>query len=189
MDVELETERLVLRPWRESDIAPFAALCADAEVMRYFPAPLTREESKALIARAMQKTEEDGFCFQPVEEKATGRFLGFVGLSRPAAPLPFAPCVEVGWRLAQTAWGQGFASEAARAWLRFGYETLDLEEIVSFTASQNLPSQAVMRRIGMSRDMAADFEHPLLVDGHPLRPHVLYRLSRPAWEGMHGSRM
>lgn len=187
MDVELETERLVLRPWREEDLDPFAALCADAEVMRYFPAPLTREESKALIARAIEKTWEDGFCFQPVEEKASGRFLGFVGLSKPGAPLPFTPCVEVGWRLARAAWGQGFASEAARAWLRFGYETLDLNEIVSFTALENLPSQAVMRRIGMERDMAADFEHPLIEEGHRLRPHVLYRLSRRAWADMQTS--
>ena len=181
MTVELETERLLLRPWRETDLEPFADLCADSEVMRYFPAVLSREESKALIERAVTKTRDDGFCFQPVEEKASGRFLGFVGLSRPVWDLPFTPCVEIGWRLARTAWGQGFASEAARTWLRFGYETLDLEEIVSFTAVQNTPSQAVMRRIGMRRDEADDFDHPLIGEGHPLRPHVLYRLPRTDW--------
>lgn len=181
MAVELETERLFLRPWQESDLEPFAELCADSEVMRYFPAVLSREESEALIARAVMKTRDDGFCFQPVEEKTSGRFLGFVGLSRPACDLPFTPCVEVGWRLARTAWGQGYASEAARAWLRFGYETLDLAEIVSFTAVQNVPSQAVMRRIGMHRDEADDFDHPQIGEGHPLRPHVLYRLRRADW--------
>ncbi len=181
MEVVLQTERLVLRPWASTDLDPFAALCADREVMRYFPAPLSREESSALIERAIAKMREDRFCFQPIEERATGRFLGFVGLSRPTHALPFNPCVEIGWRLARSAWGRGYATEAARAWLRFGFETLDLAEIVSFTSVANAPSRKVMERLGMSHDPADDFDHPALDTGHPLRPHVLYRLTRTGW--------
>lgn len=180
----LETERLILRPWQEDDREPFARLNADKDVMRYFPSVLNREQSDAIIERALQRTLEDGFCFSPVEEKATATFLGFVGLSRPryARPLPFDPCVEVGWRLARCAWGKGFATEAARAWLGFGFETLGLEEIVSFTAVSNEPSQRVMQRLGMQRNPEDDFLHPAIEPGHPLAPHVLYRLSRTEWK-------
>lgn len=183
--MELMTARLRLRPWRQSDHEPFARLNGDAEVMRYFPAVLTRAESDAMIARAQQRTEEAGFCFQPIEEKVSGRFLGFVGLNRPAypVPLPFDPCVEIGWRLSRGAWGKGYASEAARAWLRFGFETLGLEEIVSFTFAGNDRSRKVMERLGMTRDPADDFLHPMLAADHPLASHVLYRLSRAAWRG------
>ncbi|WP_328804130.1 GNAT family N-acetyltransferase [Roseibium aggregatum] len=155
----LETERLILRPWQEDDREPFARLNADPEVMRYFPSALTREKSDALIDIARERTREDGFCFSPVEEKATGRFLGFVGLSRPryASPLPFDPCIEIGWRMDRSVWGQGYATEAARAWIGFGFETLGLNEIVSFTAVPNQPSQRVMQRLGMRRNAEDDF--------------------------------
>ncbi|SDU41878.1 GNAT family N-acetyltransferase [Stappia sp. ES.058] len=175
--VTLETDRLILRPWREADRAPFAALNADPCVMRYFPATLSREESDALILRAMEKAETDGICFQPVEEKASGAFLGFVGLNRPAPDVPVPDTLEIGWRLARYAWGQGYATEAAMAWLRFGFETLRLREIISFTAVPNAPSRRVMKRLGMTEDTTGAFGHPAVPEDHPLRPHVLYRLS------------
>lgn len=183
--VFLETERLTLRAWEAADTDPFAALCADPQVMRYFPEPLTREKSELLISRCIEKQVTDGFSMAPVEVTATGEFLGFVGLSRPsyAAPLPFDPCVEIGWRLKQSAWGKGYASEAATAWLRFGFETIDLEEIVAFTIPDNLPSQKVMERIGMRRDPEGDFLHPSLPADHPVAPHVLYRLRKTEWQG------
>ncbi|WP_422373927.1 GNAT family N-acetyltransferase [Roseibium sp.] len=181
--VFLETDRLLLRAWQEDDVEPFAALCADPEVMRHFPEPLTREKSEQLIARAKEKQEKDGFSIAPVEIRKTGEFLGFVGLNVPtyAAPLPFDPCVEIGWRLSKSSWGKGYASEAARAWLRFGFETVGLEEIVAFTIPANLPSQKVMERIGMTRDFDGDFRHPSLPQDHPISEHVLYRLSKTNW--------
>ncbi|MBO6758111.1 MAG: GNAT family N-acetyltransferase [Roseibium sp.] len=179
----LETNRFVIRPWREDDLDAAAEICADPEVMRYFPAVMSRMETTHFINRAMEKHRKDGFCFSPVIDKTDGEFLGFVGLSRPTykAPLPFDPCVEIGWRLKRSAWGKGVASEAARAWLRFGFETLKLSEIVSFTARQNMPSQKVMKRIGMTRDRDGDFEHPALDLGDDLSWHVLYRLTSADW--------
>lgn len=183
VDMELETERLLIRPWEDRDLEAFAVMNADPDVMRYFPSPLSRQESDALVKRAREKTQTDGFCFSPVVLKETDQFLGFVGLSRPSypKPLPFDPCVEIGWRLARFAWGFGYASEAARAWLGFGYETLGLSEIVSFTAVDNGPSQRVMQRLGMGRNTADDFLHPMLAPDHALAPHVLYRLSLKDW--------
>jgi len=181
--VFLETERLLLRAWQDEDIAPFAEMCADPQVMRYFPEPLTREKSEYLVSRCREKQEKDRFCIAPVEVKANGEFLGFVGLNRPSydAPLPFDPCVEIGWRLKRSAWGQGYASEAAREWLRFGFETIGLDEIVAFTIPENIPSQKVMQRIGMTRDVDGDFLHPNLPADHPIAPHVLYRLKKEDW--------
>ena len=184
----IETERLVLRPWAEEDRVPFAALNADPQVMRYFPSVLDRTESDAMVEIARQRSREDGFCFQPAVIKASGRFIGFVGLSRPRHALPFAPCVEVGWRLSRDAWGHGYASEAARAWLRFGFETLGLDEIVSFTTVTNTPSRRVMERIGMERDETDDFDHPALDPGHPLVRHVLYRLKAERWRELQAAR-
>ncbi|POF32902.1 GNAT family N-acetyltransferase [Roseibium marinum] len=182
--VFLETGRLLLRAWREEDVDPFAEMCADPCVMRYFPEPLSREKSVSLIARCREKQRKYGFSIAPVEVKATGEFLGFVGLSRPdyATPLPFEPCVEIGWRLKQSGWGKGYASEAARAWLRFGFETIGLQEIVAFTIPDNTPSQKVMQRIGMTRDHDGDFLFPGLPPDHPVAPHVLYRLARKNWQ-------
>lgn len=179
----IETERLILRSWQEDDLRFVSEINADPEVMRYFPAVLTFDESKAFLKRAITKSADDGFCFSPVEVRATGEFIGFVGLSRPsyAKPLPFDPCVEIGWRLRRSAWGKGFASEAAGAWLRFGFETLNLSEIVSFTALPNEPSQKVMQRLGMERDKDGDFLMPSLDADHWLALHALYRLSRTKW--------
>ncbi len=176
--VTLSTERLILRQWQPEDRAPFAALNADPEVMEFFPAPLTREESDRLAGGFAQHIETHGYGRWVVEERTSSAFLGFVGLSSPAYTTHFTPCTEIAWRLGRAAWGQGFASEAAREALRFGFRELGLPEIVSFTAVENERSQRVMQRLGMQRDLAGDFEHPSLAPGHPLRPHVLYRMSQ-----------
>jgi len=178
------TDRLLLRGWREDDLKPFAALNADPEVMRHFPAPLARADSDALAARVAGHLDREGWGLWAVEVTGAGpggrgRFAGFTGLSVPGFDAPFGPAVEVGWRLARWAWGHGFATEAATAALGVGFDELGLHEIVSFTAVPNERSQAVMRRIGMTRDPGEDFDHPLVPAG-PLRRHVLYRIAADA---------
>jgi RimJ/RimL family protein N-acetyltransferase len=174
--VELETERLLLRRWRDADRKPFAALNADPDVMRYFPAPLSPAASDAYVGRILSAFAEQGWGLWALEAKATGEFLGYTGLAVARFEAAFTPAVEVGWRLARAAWGSGYASEAARAAVAFGFGDLGLEEIVSFTAVGNTRSRSVMERIGMTRDPADDFDHPALPHGHPLRRHVLHRL-------------
>ncbi|HEY7131495.1 MAG TPA: GNAT family N-acetyltransferase [Candidatus Limnocylindrales bacterium] len=175
---ELETDRLRLRAFAGADLEPFAELNADPEVMEHFPARLTRQESDAFAGRIARRWTEDGHGLWAVERLADGAFLGFTGIAR----LAWLPLPEVGWRFARFAWGHGYATEAAREALRWGFEEGDFAEIVSVTTIANERSQAVMRRLGMTRDPADDFLHPNLPDGHPLRPHVLYRLSRDGWE-------
>ncbi|MBA3856168.1 MAG: N-acetyltransferase [Cyanobacteria bacterium PR.3.49] len=181
-DFRLETERLILRPWIESDVEPFAALNADKEVMEYFPKLMTREETEAMVARVKARYAEDGFCFWATEEKKSGEFIGFVGLGRPSFEAHFIPCVEIGWRLARPYWGKGYAPEAAKEVLRDGFERCRLQEIVALTAVLNAKSRRVMEKISMHRDPTDDFMHPALDDGHPLKPHVLYRLSSKDWK-------
>jgi len=176
---ELQTDRLYLRHWRASDREPFAALNADPRVMEHFPAPLSREESDALAARIESHFEQHGFGLWAVEIVGAAPFAGFIGLSIPRFEAHFTPCVEIGWRLASEYWGYGYATEGARAVLAFGFEQLQLAEIVSFTVPDNLRSRRVMERLGMIRIPADDFDHPVLPKGHPLRRHVLYRLARP----------
>ena len=176
----LETPRLRLRQWRDADFAPFAVLNADPQVMAHFPAPLDKAESDALAARCRDLIAAQGWGFFATETKAGGEFIGFVGLNRPTAELPFSPCVEIGWRLARPFWQQGYASEAAGAALAFAFDHLAQDEVVAFTSLGNRRSQAVMETLGMSR--AADsFQHPALPVGHALREHCLYRLARNAW--------
>ncbi len=174
----IETERLVLRRWRRRDRKPFAALNADPEVMEHFPSTLTREQSDAMVDRVEELFKSQGFGLWALEVKQTGHFIGFTGLNQVPFRAHFTPAVEIGWRLARSAWGQGYATEAARAALACGFEVVGLEEIVSFTATTNLRSQAVMRRIGMTRDPADDFDHPR-VEVDRLRRHVLFRLKAP----------
>lgn len=169
----LDTERLLLRQWRPEDAVPFAALNADPEVMAHFPTPLSREESDALAARIAGLIDRQGWGFWALERKTDGAFLGFTGLHRPEN-LPFSPCTEVGWRLARAFWGQGYATEAARACLAFAFTELGESRVVSFTAVSNGRSQAVMRRLGMEQEGC--FDHPALPEGHCLRPHVLFQL-------------
>ena len=177
----LETERLALREWRDADRAPFAAMNADPRVAEFLGRALDRAASDALVDRIVGHWADDGHGLWAVETRADGRFIGFVGLTPPNFEAAFTPCVEIGWRLAPEAWGHGYATEAAREALRFGFEELGLEEIVSFTVPANIRSRAVMERIGLRRDPADDFENPNLPDGHPLRQHVLYRLRRADW--------
>ena len=184
MDVpapRLTTSRLVLRRWRNEDLPHFARLNADARATKYLLDRLTREQSDALVTRIEQHFEREGFGFWAVEVPGVAPFVGAVGLLVPGFAAPFTPCVEIGWRLHPAFWGRGYASEAARAALAFGFETIGLDEIVSLTVPANTRSRAVMQRLGMSCTPADDFDHPLVPPGHPLRRHVLYRLSKEAW--------
>jgi RimJ/RimL family protein N-acetyltransferase len=174
----LRTERLLLRRWRESDRLPFRQMNADPRVMEFFPEPLTPEASDSLFDRAQEHFNRHSFGPFAVELIETNAFAGFVGLSIPAFDAPFMPAVEIGWRLASEHWGKGLATEGARAALRYGLETLRLEEVVSFTVPANLRSRRVMEKLGMSHEPSDDFDHPRLPAGHPLRRHVLYRLRR-----------
>ena len=171
----IETARLVLRPWRDTDRAPFWDMARDAEVMRYLPAQ-TREESRAGIDRMMATQAEHGHCFWALERKADGRFIGFCGLMPPRLPLTET---EVGWRLERAAWGQGFAREAAEASLAWGWRNLATPTIVAITTVANTRSRGLMERLGMTRYPDEDFDHPALAADDPLRPHVLYRIHRP----------
>jgi RimJ/RimL family protein N-acetyltransferase len=174
---QLETDRLCLRQWRAGDRLPFAAMNADRRVMEYFPATLTSEESNAAVAKMEAHFEKHGFGLWAVEILETSQFAGFIGLSVPEFNAPFMPCVEIGWRLAPEHWGRGYATEGARAVLAFGFRSLELDEIVSFTSTANVRSRRVMERLGMVRNPAEDFNHPALEAEHPLRRHVLYRVT------------
>ena len=178
--IEFTTSRLRLRQWRSSDCGPFAELNADPRVMEFFPSTLAPEASHVAVHRWQSQIAERGWGLWAAELRGTNEFIGFVGLQVPVAPLPFAPCVEVGWRLAHAHWGKGYATEGARGALRVGFGRLELQEIVSFTAVNNVRSRAVMERLGM-REAESTFEHPSVPEGSPLRWHCLYRLSREQW--------
>lgn len=172
----VRTERLILRRWQNSDRRPFAEINADPRVMEFFPNPLTREQSDNLIDRIEASIAQRGFGLYAVELQSDSTFLGFIGLSVPNFQAYFTPCVEIGWRLAAHSWGQGFATEGARAVAAYAFNTLNLESLVSFTAEQNARSRRVMEKIGMTFNPADTFHHPNLPEGHLLRRHVLYRL-------------
>ena len=174
----LRTDRLLMRRWRDSDRAPFAAMNADPEVMRYLLETLDRAASDAYMDRIEALLQRQGFGLWALEQVATGRFLGFTGLNPMPPGVPGAGGMEVGWRLARHAWHQGFATEAATAALEVAFDGAGLAEIWSMTAVINDPSQAVMRRLGMT--LYGHFEHPRIAPGHPLRPHVAYRIARPS---------
>lgn len=173
---EIETPRLLLRPWCNADREPFARMNADPRVMEFFPALLSTEQSNAWIDRSEAYMEHRGFGFLAAELRATGEFIGFIGLSVPSFEASFTPCVEIGWRLAAEHWGSGLATEGAREILRYGFTTLALREVVAFTATANQRSRRVMEKLGMTYHPADDFDHPKIPAGHPLRRHVLYRL-------------
>jgi RimJ/RimL family protein N-acetyltransferase len=180
--VLLETPRLKLRRWLPSDLEPFAAINADPRVMEFLPTPLDRAASDAMVARMESHFDEHGFGLWCVEIKGGVPCAGFIGLSAPDFEMPFTPCVEIGWRLSPETWGKGYATEGAREVLRHGFETLGLEEILSWTTVANTRSRRVMEKLGMSHDPKDDFLHPCLPEGHPLRPHVLYRIKASGFE-------
>ncbi|MFE4015926.1 GNAT family N-acetyltransferase [Streptomyces sp. NPDC059101] len=175
---ELHTDRLTLRRWRDSDLEPWAAMNADPEVREHLGDLLTREQSDASVAWFQAEFDQRGYGWWAVEVQATGEFIGFAGLDRVDDDMPFTG-VEIGWRLARSAWGRGYATEAALTVLAYGFDTLGLSEILAVTTATNLRSQAVMRRIGMTRDPADDFDDPAAPEGS-LRPNVLYRIARGA---------
>ncbi|MFF5482035.1 GNAT family N-acetyltransferase [Streptomyces sp. NPDC012935] len=173
---ELRTDRLTLRRWRDSDLEPWAAMNADPEVREHLGDLLTREQSDASVTRFLAEFDQRGYGWWAVEVRATGEFIGFAGLDLVDDDMPFTG-VEIGWRLARSAWGQGYATEAALKVLAYGFDTLELPEILAVTTATNLRSQAVMRRIGMTRNPADDFDDPTAPEG-ALRPNVLYRIDR-----------
>jgi RimJ/RimL family protein N-acetyltransferase len=181
MALDLRSDRLLLRAWREEDLEPFARLNADPRVMEHFEAPLSPPQSADLAVRIRAHWAQHGFGLWAVEVPGLAPFAGFVGLAVPSFVAPFTPCVEVGWRLAHELWGRGYATEGARAALTFGFERLELDEVVSFTVPANLRSCRVMERLDMQHSPSDDFDHPKFPDGHRLRRHVLYRLSRARW--------
>jgi len=173
----IRTERLVLRRWRPSDWEPFAALNADSQVMEHFDRVMTREESDALADRFVARDRETGYETWALELPGEADFIGFIRLGVPT----FMPAVEIGWRLARSYWGRGYATEGARSVLADGFERHGLEEIVSFTVPANVRSRRVMERLDMTHDPADDFDHPMFPAGHRLQRHVLYRLDRERW--------
>jgi len=180
--MSIATERLILRQWRDEDLEPFAALSADPEIMEFL-LPMDRADSDAMAAEERVHIAEHGFGWWALELPGAAGFIGFAGLARiPDGPSFKGGAVEIAWRLARPYWGQGYATEAARAALADGFGRLGLDEIVAVTTPMNRRSRAVMERLGMIHDEAGNFEHPRVPEGHRLRPHVLYRLPRATWE-------
>lgn len=177
MQPEIRTERLLLRPLCDGDIDAFAAMNRDPRVMEFFPGLVSRDETEALVGRIRASVVERGVGMWAVELPERADFIGIVGLHQATFAAPFTPCVEVGWRLAADHWGQGYATEAARASLDYGFGTRGLSEILSWTVPDNRPSRRVMEKIGMKRDVAGDFDHPRVPAGHLFERHVLYRIS------------
>lgn len=172
----IQSKRLILRTCRANDLAPFAAMCADPRVMEFFPGLIDRNRCNRFIDGLMSHLDEHGFTFWAMEERATGRFAGFTGLSWTDFDADFTPAVEIGWRLPFEFWGRGLASEAALASLRYGFKIAGLDEIIAITAEINRRSRVVMERIGMKRDADGDFDHPHVTEGQTIKRHVLYRI-------------
>jgi RimJ/RimL family protein N-acetyltransferase len=181
----LVAPRVLLRPWRDDDLPAFAAINADAQVMAHYPSTLDRAVSDALEGRIRAHFDRHGFGLWAVEIPGVVRFAGYVGLAIPTFEAPFMPSVEVGWRLAVAQWGRGYATEAAGAALDYGFDSLGLSEIVSFTVPANERSWRVMERLGMARSPADDFDYPNLPVGHKLRRHIFYRIKRIDWTARH----
>jgi len=178
---KLETDRLILRQWRDQDIAPFSDLNADPIVMEHFPKVATRAETEAYVAKFRRHFDQNKFGLWATEIKESGQFIGFIGLQIPPFEASFMPAVEIGWRLAKEHWGKGYAPEGACEILRDSFERIGLKEVISMTATTNLKSMRVMEKIGMTRDPAEDFDHPMIAKGDRLQRHVLYRISVEDW--------
>jgi ribosomal-protein-alanine N-acetyltransferase len=178
--IELETERLLLRQWRNEDLPNMASINADPEVMKYFPKLLSRQESNSAVDKFKSLISNNGWGFWAVESTRDRTFIGLVGLHKPAYALPFGPCVEIGWRLARDCWGQGYATEAGTACLDFAFGELELHEVFAFTSVTNMKSRAVMERLDME-NLKANFDHPTVPLNSPLREHVVYKIDSRKW--------
>ena len=176
----IETERLILRGWRDADVAPFHAMGNDAEVMRYLGAPQSLSEAEAAKDRQNALLASHGYCFWALERRADGAFLGFCGIKPGPEGTPIAGQVEIGWRLAREAWGQGYAREAAQATLRWAWDRLAVPRVIAMTVPANRRSWGLMERIGMTRRAELDFGHPAFPENHPLHRHIVYAVERPA---------
>lgn len=176
----IETERLIIRPWRDDDRAPFAAMGRDQDVRRFLGPLQSRADSDALIDRLIAMQAQFGYCIWAVERRADAAFLGFCGLGPGPAGTPLHGGIEIGWRLARAYWGQGYAREAAQACLDWAWATLPVGAILSMTVPANTASWGLMERLGMKRVPDGDFDHPGVPDGSPLKRHLVYRLDRPA---------
>ena len=176
----IETERLILRGWRDSDVAPFHAMGNDPDVMRYLGPPMSLADAEAARDRMNALIDSHGYCFWAIERKTDGVFIGFCGLKPGPEGTPIENGIEIGWRLARHAWGQGYAREAAQASLDWGWANTDALDIAAMTSIDNVRSWRLMERLGMTRDHAGDFDHPAVPVGDPLRPHIVYRIARPA---------
>jgi RimJ/RimL family protein N-acetyltransferase len=182
----LETARTVLRAWHDEDVEEWVALGADTRVMEFMPSLVERADAERSAQRLRERLERDGYGWWVLEVKGGASFAGVVALQNVPFDAPFTPAFEVGWRLRYDQWGHGYATEAARAALGFAFDELGHGEVVALTAAINVRSQAVMRRLGMTRDPLDDFELTRLEPGHRLRPHVLYRI-RSSTEGVRGT--
>ncbi|WP_039041586.1 GNAT family N-acetyltransferase [Sporosarcina sp. ZBG7A] len=174
--IYLETARLILRDWKETDLEPFRRLNEDEEVMTYFPASLTYEETNAFYQAIISEIKECGFGLYAVEEKTNKEFIGLIGFHRATFDADFTPCIEIGWRLKKEAWGKGYATEGAAACLEYGFTELNFTDVYSFTADINQPSKNVMRKIGMN--FIENFDHPKVKEGSSLKKHVLFHINR-----------
>lgn len=179
--IQLETPRLLLRQWREKDLEPFTAMNLDPQVMRYFPETRTPSQTRAFYERIQQEFTEKGYGLYAAEEKASGRFMGFIGFHGADFAADFCPCVEIGWRLDVPFWNRGYATEGASACLAMGFEQIGFEQVYSFTAVPNYPSRRVMEKLGL--EFYASFDYPGIPEGHLLRPHVCYLMTREQWRG------
>lgn len=177
--MRLETDRLIIREWETRDYAPYAEMVGDPEVRRFYLETLDRKGSDELVGKYIELYERDGFGYLAVERKSDGVLIGDVGIVPVIMPVRGKPPLEIGWLLGKPYWGQGYAPEAARAWLDYAFNTLKAREVAAWTAVSNLPSQRVMQKLGMTRDPQDDFLHPKVPDGHPLQPHYLYRIGNP----------
>lgn len=179
--LELRTPRVLLRQWKDSDTDAWALMNADTEVRRYFPSVLSRTEAEGEADRIRASIAQRGWGMWALEVPGVHPFAGFVGLNLPGYEAPWMPAVEIGWRLAPAAWHQGYATEGAAAALHFAFTQLELPQVVAMSVPANTPSHRVMERIGMVRDTAADFDHPRVPDGSPLKRHILHRITQGQW--------
>lgn len=177
--MRLTTERLILRPVTQEDFSALLEMGQDSRVMEFLGPLQSKEDVQNFIDKIETHLKTHGFSYMAIEKKEDHEFIGLMGLLVPSYPLPFSPCVEIGWRLKFSAWGQGYALEAAKELLRYGFEELRLKEIVSFTAIINKRSEKVMKRLGMISLPSENFPHPKLDFSDPLSLHVLYRKKNP----------